>query len=215
MTSSLMLNSLEEFLSHQNSASNLDEISLVERGFQSEISYQGHFLTVKKDQVVLPDASQAQREYIVHPGAVMIVPVIDECHVVIERQFRYPLHRVFLEFPAGKIDTGEKTKSTAVRELQEETGLLADEWALAGRINNAIAYSDEFIEIWFAKGLRSDERRLDVGEFIDLYTANVQTLDDLILSGDITDVKTIIGLYWWQQCLSGKKVVQWENSSVA
>ena len=115
--------------------------------------YRGDFLDVRRDIVRLPDGSSASREYIVHPGAVMIVPMLDDGRLVVERQWRYPLARVMLEFPAGKLDPGEPVLDCAVRELIEETGYRATEWARAGLLHNAIAYSTEGIEVWFARGL--------------------------------------------------------------
>lgn len=138
--------------------------------------YRGHFLDVRRDTVRLPDGGEAAREYIVHPGAVMIVPLLDDGRLVVERQFRYPLHRAFIEFPAGKLDAGEPVLHCAVRELAEETGYRAREWARAGLLHNAIAYSDEGIEVWFARGLVAGERHLDAGEFLDVSTVTLEEL---------------------------------------
>ena len=112
--------------------------------------YRGAFLDVRRDQVRLPDGGSAQREYIVHPGAVMVVPLLDDGRLVVERQWRYPLARAMLEFPAGKPEPGEPPLRCAVRELAEETGYRAAEWARAGALHNAIAYSNE--------GIRSGSR---------------------------------------------------------
>ena len=119
----------------------------------SEQVYSGRFLDVRRDQIRLPDGAAAQREYIVHPGAVMVVPLLDDGRLVVERQWRYPLARVMLEFPAGKLDAGEAPLACARRELLEETGFSAREWAYAGVLHNAIAYSDEGLHIYFARGL--------------------------------------------------------------
>ena len=105
-----------------------DDDRLDERCLESSVVYQGGFLQVRRDRVALPDATEAMREYIVHPGAVMVVPMFDDGRVVIERQFRYPLHRSLLEFPAGKIDPNEDHLACAVRELREETGYAARDW---------------------------------------------------------------------------------------
>jgi ADP-ribose pyrophosphatase len=164
---------------------------------------------VRSDRVRLPNGAEAAREYIVHPGAVMIVPLLDDGRLVVERQYRYPLARVMLEFPAGKIDAGEPALVCAVRELAEETGYTAGEWAHAGVLHNAIAYSSEAIEVFFARGLVAGERSLDQGEFLDVASA---TLDDLLEQarrGELTDAKTLIGLLWLQNWQSGRWPLDW------
>ncbi|MFY7983264.1 MAG: NUDIX domain-containing protein, partial [Burkholderiaceae bacterium] len=162
----------------------------------SEQVLQGSFLQVHRDQVRLSTGSVVQREYIRHPGAVMVVPLLDGERFVMERQFRYPLRQVLLEFPAGKIDRGEAPFLTGLRELFEETGYRAAEWALAGRLHNAAAYSDEFIEIWFARGLQTGAARLDADELLDVCEMDLQGLRLMAACGDLTDAKTQIGLLW-------------------
>ena len=112
---------------------------LREQTLLSEQVYQGAFLDVRRDRIRLPDGADAQREYIVHPGAVMVVPLLDDGRLIVERQWRHPLGRVMLEFPAGKIDPGEPPLACGIRELIEETGYRAAEWARAGLLHNAIA----------------------------------------------------------------------------
>ena len=172
--------------------------------------YRGHFLDVRRDTVRLPDGGEAAREYIVHPGAVMIVPLLDDGRLVVERQFRYPLHRAFIEFPAGKLDAGEPVLHCAVRELAEETGYRAREWARAGLLHNAIAYSDEGIEVWFARGLVAGERHLDAGEFLDVSTVTLEELEAMAASGELTDAKTLIGMLWLTHWRAGRWVLQWQ-----
>lgn len=172
--------------------------------------YRGHFLDVRRDTVRLPDGGEAAREYIVHPGAVMIVPLLDDGRLVVERQFRYPLHRAFIEFPAGKLDACEPVLHCAVRELAEETGYRAREWARAGLLHNAIAYSDEGIEVWFARGLVAGERHLDAGEFLDVSTVTLEELEVMAASGELTDAKTLIGMLWLTHWRAGRWVLQWQ-----
>jgi len=176
---------------------------LKEAPLHSERVFDGSFLHVNRDAVRLPDGKQAQREYIVHPGAVMIIALFDDGRVVLERQYRYPLHRTFIEFPAGKIDPDEPPLRTAQRELQEETGYTATVWHRLCTIHNAIAYSDEHIEFYLATGLSSGEQRLDAGEFLDVFTMPADDLPELIRTGEITDVKTIIGSMWLEKIRSG------------
>jgi len=165
--------------------------------------YTGHFLKVQQDTVILPDGKHAVREYIKHPGAVAVLPLFDDGSVLMERQFRYPLHRVFIEFPAGKIDPGEDTLDCAKRELQEETGYSAAEWQYVCTIHNAIAYSDEHLVLYVARGLTQGERKLDEGEFLDIYKAPLEELLEQVRNGEITDVKTVIGVFWLEKILSG------------
>lgn len=186
---------------------------LTEHLVRSETVYQGNFLEIRRDEVRLPDGRPASREWLVHPGAVMIVPLLDDGRVVIERQFRYPLGRVMIEFPAGKLDPGEAPAACAARELAEETGYRAAEWARAGILHNAIAYSNEGIEVWFARGLTLGDNHLDDGEFLDVQSASVDELLDWSASGTLTDAKTLIGLMWLQNWQSGRWTLQWQPAS--
>lgn len=192
-----------------------DDEHLREEQVSSQQVYKGHFLDVRRDEVRLPDGSLAAREYIVHPGAVMIVPLLDDGRVVVERQFRYPMGRVMLEFPAGKLDAGEPPLTCAIRELAEETGYRAREWARAGILHNAIAYSDEGIEVWFARGLELGGRSLDAGEFLDVETTTVAALEAQAASGELTDAKTLIGLLWLQNWQSGRWQLDWQMTPVS
>ncbi len=182
---------------------------LHEHGVSGTQVYRGHFLDVRRDMVRLPDGNPAAREYIVHPGAVMVVPLLDDGRLVVERQYRYPVRRAMLEFPAGKIDAGEPPFDCALRELAEETGYRAREWARAGILHNAIAYSTEGIEVWFARGLTLGERHLDAGEFVDVASASEDELNALAASGELTDAKTLIGLLWLARWRAGQWPLQW------
>jgi ADP-ribose pyrophosphatase len=139
----------------------------------------------------------------------MVVPILDDGRLVIERQYRHPLQRVMLEFPAGKIDAGEPGIACAVRELAEETGYRAREWAHAGVLHNAIAYSSEGIQIWFARGLTLGDRGLDEGEFLDVSTATLDELLQLAQRGELTDAKTLIALLWLQNWQAGRWPLSW------
>lgn len=183
---------------------------LVERLIEGGQVYQGRFLDVRCDRVALPDGRAAHREYIRHPGAVMIVPLLDDGRLLMERQYRYPMGRVMLEFPAGKLDAGEAPLLCGQRELLEETGHTASEWAYAGVLHNAIAYSDEGIHIYFARGLTRGEQRLDDGEFLDLVTHTVDEVDRLAARGELTDAKTLIGLLWLQRWQQGAWALDWQ-----
>jgi ADP-ribose pyrophosphatase len=167
----------------------------------SERVFDGGFLHVNRDLVELPDGSTTQREYIVHPGAVMVIPLLDDGRLVMERQWRFPLGRAFLEFPAGKIDKGEEPIETAKRELLEETGYTAASLEFVTSIHNAISYSNEHIEIYFAQGLSEGAQQLDHGEFLDIVLVEPNQLLDRVRDGTVTDVKTIIGAFWLEKRL--------------
>ena len=190
-----------------------DPPHLRETCIEARTAWRGSFLDVRSDRVALPDGSETYREYIVHPGAVMIVPLLGEGRVVVERQWRYPVGRAMLEFPAGKLESGEPVLDCAVRELIEETGYRAAEWARAGILHNAIGYSDEGIEVWFARGLTGGERRLDAGEFLDVFEASVDSLEDAARRGEITDAKTLIGLLWLGHWRAGRWLLQWVSAA--
>ncbi|WP_423678734.1 MULTISPECIES: NUDIX domain-containing protein [unclassified Undibacterium] len=178
------------------------EAHLREEKISGGLVYAGDFLKVQKDTVSLPDSNVATREFIRHPGAVVIIPVFDDGSVLLERQFRYPLNRVFIEFPAGKIDAGEDPLICAKRELREETGYSATDWRHIFTIHNAIAYSDERLEIYVARGLTAGQASLDDEEFLETFTATPTEMLKWVREGKITDVKTVIGTFWLEKILN-------------
>jgi ADP-ribose pyrophosphatase len=189
---------------------------LVEIQSASEEILKGKFLHAFRDTVTLPDGNSAIREYFVHPGAVMVIPLLqdadDQFKLVLERQFRYPVGQVMIEFPAGKLDPGEDSLVCARRELAEETGYRAKQWARAGVLHPVIAYSTEFIDIWFAKDMHLGERKLDDAEFLEVFTATPAELLQWCLEGKVTDAKTLTGALWLQNVLSGAWTLDWQTS---
>lgn len=177
----------------------MSKIDLSETALDSTRVYEGRLLKINRDRVRLPDGSETTREYTVHPGAVSILALLPDGRIVLERQFRYPLGRVFIELPAGKIDAGEEPMVTAQRELMEETGYQATEWRHVTTIHPVISYSTERIELYFARGLTQRERQLDAGEFLEVFSADPAEALDWVRQGLITDVKTIIGLFWLER----------------
>ena len=176
---------------------------LKETRIGGELAYDGSFLKVTRDSVSLPDGAQTHREFIRHPGAVVILPLFDDGTVLLERQFRYPLDQVFIEYPAGKIDPGEDPLECAKRELQEETGYTASDWQFVCTIHNAIAYSDEHLDLYLARGLMPGEAKLDDGEFLETFRARLPDMLEMVRNGQVTDVKTVIGTFWLEKILAG------------
>ena len=169
----------------------------------------GNFLQAFRDTVRLPSGKEATREYVVHPGAVMVVAELPDGQLVLERQFRYPVQSVMLEFPAGKLDAGEDSLACAKRELLEETGYSARQWARAGVLHPVISYSTEFIDIWFARELSAGTRQLDDGEFLDVFSASMEDLLQWCRDGLVTDAKTLTGALWLQNVRSGAWSLDW------
>lgn len=166
--------------------------------------FSGALLDVRCDRVRLPDGGESIREYIVHPGAVVIIAILDDGRLLFEKQFRYPLQRDFLELPAGKIDAGEAADITARRELLEETGYEASEWRHLGVMHPCIGYSDERIEIFLARGLQKvAEPSLDHNEFLDVLSLSLEEAVAAIMDGRLTDAKTITALFWAEKIASG------------
>ena len=193
----------------------MDDRHLTEHQLSSKELFKGDFLHAFRDTVRLPDGASAVREYVRHPGAVMIIPLLSdaqgEMQLVLERQFRYPVAQVMIEFPAGKLDPGETSQHCAQRELLEETGYRAQEWALAGRLHPVISYSTEFIDIWFARGLTAGESQLDAGEFLEVFTASPAQLLAWCRDGQVTDGKTLTAALWLQNVLCGSWPLIWQG----
>ena len=149
--------------------------------------FDGNLLKVYRDAVRLPDGSRGEREYIRHPGAVAIVALTE---------YRYPPRREFIEIPAGKIDPGEAHFATAKRELLEETGYVAQEWTRLCVLHTAIGYTDEAIELYLARKLTLQERKLDPGEFLETFLLPFDDALAMVRDGRISDVKTVAAILW-------------------
>jgi ADP-ribose pyrophosphatase len=170
-----------------------------ESSVSSELVYDGRLLKVYRDQVRLHDGSPASREYVKHPGAVMILAFVDEATIVLERQYRYPKHRHFIEIPAGKLEPDEPPLETARRELVEECGFEASEWWKIATLDPSIGYSTEVIHLYGARGLKHVGAALDVGEHLQVFEAKVADVLEWIRDGLVTDTKTTFALLWWDK----------------
>lgn len=177
------------------------KISLIETPISSLLVHDG-FLKLFQDQVLLPDGNRSQREYIQHPGAAMIMPVLDDGRVLMIEQYRYPVKKTFLEFPAGKIDLPESSVETAHRELHEEVGFKAKTLEHLTSIHPVIGYSTEIIDLFVATGLENIGRKLEQDEFLNPVIMTIDQLEEKIWNSEITDVKTQIGFFWLKRYLS-------------
>ena len=168
---------------------------LIERRIDGNDVYRGKLLHVKSDRVRLPDGNEATREYIEHPGAALIIPILPDGRLLMERQFRYAVGRVLIEFPAGKLDPGEDMLKTAQRELLEETGYRAEQWEWIAEVHPIVSYTTERIEIFLATGLVMEKQKLDAGEFLEPFAISFAEAFAKMKAGEISDLKTMIGLY--------------------
>lgn len=176
---------------------------LIETCISSEYILQSRWMHVKRDTVQLPSGNTGQREFLIHPGAVIVIPVFDDGTMLFERQFRYPLNQIFIELPAGKIDPGEDVLVTGQRELLEETGYSAKDWVYLGLQHPCIGYSTEIIHMYLARGLEAGVPSRDEDEALQLMTMTQSEALSKIQSGEITDGKTIIALMWAEKYLNG------------
>ena len=182
----------------------VDDSSLAEHCVSSTQAWHGRFLDVRTDRVRLPDGSETSREYIVHPGAAAMIPILPDGRILLVRQFRYALRATFLEIPAGKLDPGEHSFDTAVRELREETGYEAAEWAYMTRLHPAIGFATEVMDLYLCRNLREVGRALDEGEFLDLVPTSVPDMVSMLRAGRLTDVKTQIATFWLERFTAGQ-----------
>ena len=191
----------------------MDDAHLIERRLGGQTLLAGGFLEVHRDEVLLPDGRPATREYIQHGGAVAVIPLLDDGRCVLVRQYRYPIGKVLLEWPAGRREADESQIECAQRELLEETGYRAREWAYGGEIHNAAAYSTESIWLWFARGLVPGAKQPDADEFVETVLMDVAGLLGLADAGQLPDVKTQIGLAWLARWLGGQRQLDWQGAA--
>ena len=181
-----------------------DENDFTETALASRIAYDGVLLKVIEDRVRLPDGKESVREYIRHPGACMMIAFVDEQTILLERQYRYPLHRHFIELPAGKIEHGEDPLLTAKRELREECGYEAADWRHLATIHPCIGYADERIELYLARNLTHVGNALDDGEFLEVFPLTIAEALEWVRDGRITEAKAVTGLLWADKIQRGE-----------
>jgi len=162
----------------------------------SRTGYEGKLLTLKEDEVQLPDGRTALREYVLHPGGSMVVPLFEDFSLLFERQFRYPVGNHFLELPAGKVDRGEAPLAAARRELFEETGYVAERWHHLATLYPSVGYSNERVDLFLAQGLKHEGHPGEDGEFIECVRIGIDEALELVVHGEVTEAKTILGIFW-------------------
>lgn len=182
----------------------MDKKDLTEHELNSALVYSGKLLHVRRDEVRLPDGNTSVREYIKHPGAVVIIPITENGDIILERQHRYPLHRDFIELPAGKIDPGEETLMCAQRELREETGYSAQTWKYVTTVYPCIGYTDERLVYYLARDLTFSACQRDEDEFLEIFQLPFEQALDMVKGGEICEVKTVVGLFWLEKILKGE-----------
>ena len=175
-----------------------DDSHLEEVFVSGEDVFKGNLLHVVRDTITLPNGRTGTREYIKHPGAACIVAEFEDGKLLLERQYRYPMGKVMIDFPAGKLDRGENPLVAAQRELKEETGYWARSWHTLGHMHPLIAYADEVIHLFHANGLVQGDAKLDQDEFLELFAAAPEEIAAMIADNRITDGKTIVAFFRWQ-----------------
>lgn len=169
----------------------MDE-DLIEQRIASEDIYQGYLLHVKRDRVRLPNGREAAREWVKHPGAAAVIPLLPDGRIVLVRQYRYPVQAVTLEIPAGKLDVlGEDPLGCAKRELQEETGYEAERYEKLLTLATTVGFSDEWIHIYLATELSPGKQSPDEDEFLHVMTMPLSEAVQEITDGRIVDAKTV------------------------
>ncbi|MBU3725225.1 MAG: NUDIX hydrolase [Burkholderiaceae bacterium] len=183
--------------------------ALAEDRLSGESVYEGRLLHVHRDWVRAPDGHEHALEYTLHPGAAAVIPILDDGRLVMERQWRYAMNRSFLEFPAGKLNAGEHPLECIRRELIEETGYRAREWARLGEMHPVIAYSTEVIHLYAARGLEAGESMQEDGECLEIVTVTVDEFFNAVYRGEITDSKTLACGLWLDRLRRQEWSVTW------
>ena len=164
---------------------------LFEETLSSEEVYNGKLLHIFKDLAKLPNGDEAIREHFIHNGASAIVALTEDNNIILERQFRYPFHKVVTEIPAGKLDSpNEDRLEAAKREFLEETGYTAKEWVCLGDFYPSVAYTNENITCYLATKLEKGTQKLDKDEFLNIFEMPFEDAVKEVLDGKINDGKS-------------------------
>ncbi len=170
----------------------------------SEQAFDGRVVKVFLDDVRLPDGRKARWERVAHPGAVGIVPLLEDLTVLMVKQYRHAVGGVLLEIPAGKLDRDEPPWQTAHRELAEEVNMKAGEMLKLAEFYNSPGYSDEYFHLYLARGLTEEEGEPEPDEFLEVERVSLDGAIEMISSGAIVDAKSIIGLTLTHLLLNGE-----------
>ena len=175
--------------------------NIEEKTNSSEVVFQWKLLDVRRDIVILPNGANGIREWIKHPGAVCCIPILPNGKIALIRQYRYSVRKMMIELPAGKLDKNEAPEDCAIRELEEEIGYKANKITFLTNIHPAIGFANEKMWIYYAEDLEKTNQKLDSDEFIEIIPTKLEDALEMVWNGEITDVKTIIGLIWADKVL--------------
>ena len=178
---------------------------LKEKKLSSNSVFKGSLLDIFVDEVQIHNGKRKVREYTKHPGAAAVIPILPDGNIGLIRHYRYPTNQIHIEVPAGKIDPGEDIETTAKRELQEEIGYIPQKLTFLTKINPCIGYSDESIWLYLGENLERVEH-FKTDESIEFYPVSFNKAVELVWSGEITDVKSIISIFWLEKLLRNKEI---------
>lgn len=163
---------------------------------KSNVLYNGKVLDLKVDEVEYDSGNRGRREVAIHPGGAAVVPITNSGKLILVTQFRYPIQKVSMEFPAGKLDKGEDPLICAERELEEETGFKAGKFHKLGEIHTTPGYSTEILHLFVAQDLVAGEHKREEGELeMEIFELTINEVEEKIAAGEITDSKTICCVY--------------------
>ncbi|MFQ3853970.1 NUDIX hydrolase [Staphylococcus parequorum] len=171
-------------------------MNLFEKTLHKESIYKGAIIDLEVHDIELPDGQTSKRELVYHNGAVAVCAINPDNQVILVRQYRKPAEKTLLEIPAGKLELNEERESAAKRELEEETGYIAENLELITEMYGSPGFSNEKISIYLAKDLKIGEMNLDDDEFIEIETYNIEEITSMLQNQEIEDAKTIIALQY-------------------